>query len=122
MNHFEAIIDRVEGMKFGRESRYDCRNCRDTGFVTILHPEMIQALQHDADTDFERFAAVLCSSCNRTKKHVGQYTTGVHSGKEIPFFGSAAWHIARDDPRAKIKAATYEHRPEGFIEAFAEHC
>ena len=120
MKRFSELIDNVEGLRFSREARYTCPDCRDAKFVSILHPEMIQALQRDPDTAFERYCVAICH-CKQLEKHCGQYRTGVHEGKRIPTFGSADWHIARHEPRARIKAATYVLRPDGFIEAFAEH-
>lgn len=106
----------MNDMHFAPEKRYQCRDCCDTGWVTIWHPATIRQAIKDPNTTVWRTCVVGCTTCDKMANHGGKLT----NGREIPFFGEQPWHINAHHHNAKLEAAAYEHKPENYNAEF-EH-
>lgn len=126
--NYDARIRQLEARDHGREDRYHCLQCRDTGWVTIWHPSAIQKAVKDVDAmqpkDWHTCVALCeCPKADTQASHFSESSRHSRAGKPIPKFGEQAWHIATrgpDDTESKAAAACYQHRPEGFNTEFEE--
>ena len=110
-------IKQIQGMTFGREHRYRCPECQDTGWVSIWSPATVKRAVAGHDGPWK--TCVLACSCESSDFVANKFRAGKRSGKTIPVFGDEPWHVNAKRTDAKAKAALYEHRPENFNEAFA---
>ena len=116
-DELERRLANTDDMTFGREPRYACGLCSDTGWVTIYHPEAVKLLVDDPGTEAAlTTSVVMCSNCDRMVDHIDKF----RGGKTIPVFGDCDWHFNVHDPRSRLDAAAYRPKPDGYVEELAE--
>lgn len=115
-----ARLAKTDGLTFAREKRYDCRECRDTGWVTIFRPEVVRQATIDADAIKAWLTCVVLCTCKHSERNAPTYRSGKRRGEALPIFGDRPWHINAHHPDAMAQAALYEHKPPNFNEEFTE--
>ena len=91
----------TKGMKFSREPLYSCPECRDTGFVMVFAPCVIQEIiygKNEFEVDWNHTVATLCV-CEKAEKK---------ERIEIPVFEDARWHFNAHKAGARIRALEFK--------------
>lgn len=96
---------------------YQCRECEDTGFVSIFWPGVIgQAIKDPDSVKFWKRCAALCY-CDLGEQKLENWIEiqkkKKRKRKPPAIFGSDWWHVNANDPDAKATAATLV-KPELF--------
>lgn len=92
------LIGKINGMK-SYEVRFTCLLCEDTGFVTLLHPDMIARIKAEGTIEPEITCAAVCTCDAGQKKAITR----------LPCYGDKDWHIRRNEADCFAKAAEYDH-------------
>ena len=92
---------KLTGMRFARLAMYCCRECQDTGFVKVYHPEVVKQsadarINPTIVVEWHRTCMTLCS-CDTAiaRQEAIDRLPANKRPKEctIPIFGSQTWHI-----------------------------
>ena len=90
-----------------------CRQCRDTGLVTVYHPEDVVFVRREGrsqlDTGYPRrqFCAIPCS-CPLGNKFVNSRDHTGNITRQHARFGSLWWHVTPNRDRGKDNPLLYD--------------
>ena len=107
------------GSRFAREPRYTCRECCDSGWVSIFDPRVVRQATIDPDAVKHWLTVMVLCGCDSAEEHKGKFTAGPRAGNYLPVFGEKAWHFNSRSQTAKADAAAYVHKSANYNEALA---